>query len=71
MNSELEVLRLKQEIAQRKAQSLERDILVLEYKKLLEEIGGYMQLIMRLEEEVKKHEANPINPDDVVVDPSK
>jgi hypothetical protein len=56
MEKEVELLRLKIEVAQRKAQTFEQLVVVTEYKRLLEEIGGYMQTIMKIEEEERQNE---------------
>ncbi len=67
--SEIEILRLRQQNILLQAQSLERDILVLNYKSLMEQANALQQEIMKLEEEVRKNEEaiksrlNPVDPD--------
>lgn len=51
MEKELELLKLKLEVKTLQAQSLERDILVREYTRLIGEAQEIRQQIMKIEEE--------------------
>lgn len=61
MEVSLEELKLRQQVALLKAQSLERDIIVINYKQLMEEAGQLQQAILmkELEVESEKHKASP------------
>lgn len=59
MENELELLRLKLVNTQLQAQSLERDIVVLNYARLLQEGKSLQQEILKIEEEVKRQERIP------------
>jgi hypothetical protein len=59
----LEALRLRQQNILLQAQSLERDILVLNYKSLIEQANQLQQEIMKIEEEVRRNENQQKMPD--------
>ena len=67
--TQIEELRLKQQNILLQAQTLERDIIVLNYKSLMEQANALQQEIMKAEEEVRQNEEtiknrlNPIDPD--------
>lgn len=54
--TEIEALKLKQQNILLQAQSLERDIIVLNYKSLMEQANALQQEIVKAEEEVRKNE---------------
>jgi len=60
MIDEMEVLRLKLINTQLQAQSLERDVIVLNYARLLQEAQGLQQEISKIEEEVRRDEETRI-----------
>lgn len=57
----MESLKLRQQNILLQAQSLERDILVLNYKSLMEQANAVQQAIMKMEEEVRQNEINQVN----------
>jgi hypothetical protein len=70
LQEQLETLRLRLTNTQLQAQSLERDVVVLNYARLLGEAQGLREGIMKLEEEVRRDEElknsvgiEPIDPD--------
>lgn len=66
-------LQLRMQLALIQAQSLERDIVVLNYKRLMEEANTYQQEINKIQEEVIRNEMlknsagiEPVDPDPTV-----
>lgn len=65
----IEELKLRQQNVLLQAQSLERDIIVLNYKSLMEQAQALQQEIVKAEEEVRRNEElkkngmEPIGPD--------
>ena len=57
LSEQLEMARLKLQNALLQAQSLERDVVVREYGRLMGEANGHQQLIGKLEEEVRINES--------------
>jgi hypothetical protein len=71
MEKELELLRLKLVNTQLQAQSLERDVIVLNYARLLQEAQAIQQQIAKIEEEVRQNAdiKNPVDLEPIGPDP--
>lgn len=61
LSDQLEYLHLKLSNTQLQAQSLERDVIVLNYARLLGEANDLRQQINKLEEEIKQNEKSKMD----------